>query len=82
MSNDHCEETILNSTQKVARIAGLLYLIFIVTGIFAGVVRDRFTVQKRVHYRPDLFRRLASSSWLSGFQIGILTSNPGDIVDP
>ncbi len=34
----------MNSIPKTARIAGFLYLIFLITGIFAGVVRDKLVV--------------------------------------
>ena len=34
----------MNTLNKTARIAGFLYLMFLITGIFAGVVRDQLVV--------------------------------------
>ncbi|MGB8645909.1 MAG: DUF4386 domain-containing protein [Anaerolineae bacterium] len=63
----------MNSIQKTARMAGFLYVLFLITGIFAGVVRSNLIVYgdagvtvKQIMAAPWLFRIDFISDLLSG----------------
>ena len=58
----------MNSTKQTARIAGLLYLIFIITAIFAGVVRSNLIVFGDTSATVN---HIMTSKWL--FRIGFMS---------
>ena len=58
----------MNSTQKTARMAGLLYLIFMLTFIFSSVVRSRIIVFGDAVATAN---NIMASDWL--FRIGFIS---------